>query len=301
MRYVNILPLMLVMTAYMAMGQEYSVVSFEPALKDLTARTANTSRVDGNGRKCAVIKVYVDDGISAVRGNAVGDVPATGMEKWIYLSHDSKDMEIVFENHYPLHITFMDYDIPTVTGQMTYILKLKEIDRNSYYITKLDEDSDKSHNIDNENRNKQDNTILIYSETDEVSNSISQTPQQVEVNLSIRNKTSRINELANIEKIFGCRFKSLDPEDMKNLKGDEGLQISEIVSGPFKEAKVKNSFIILTLNNQKVRTTDDLISIWTSLQEKSQNVERILILGGVYPNGRKGYYAVSIPKLTKAN
>lgn len=148
----------------MVIGQEYSVVSFEPALKDLTARTAATSRVDGNGRKCAVIKVYAHDGIAAVRGNVIGNIPATGMEKWIYLSHDSKDMEIVFNNHYPLYITFMDYDIPTVTGQMTYILKLKENDRATSTVSNLNHMLGTPNDIDGPNMLNQDKNELTLEE-----------------------------------------------------------------------------------------------------------------------------------------
>lgn len=283
--------LMILMTVFLTFGQEYSVVSFEPALKDLTARAANTSRVDGNGRKCAVIKVYVEDSIATVRGNAIGDVPAVGMEKWIYLSHDSKDMEIVFDRHYPLHITFMDYDIPMVTGQMTYILKLKENESDNPSETNFNQDTGIHHN----KQLKQEHTELSYYEIGDESHSISQTTQHDKIDSSVVNNTFPINELANIEQILGCRFKSLDPEDMKIPNGDEGLQIVEITPGPFKEANIKNNFIIRKLENQDISSIDDFIRIWTSIQEKSKNAKKVLIISGYYPNGRKGYYAVSIP------
>ncbi|MCM1141277.1 MAG: hypothetical protein NC453_22140 [Muribaculum sp.] len=110
-------------------SQEYEVVSFEVKQNDLTART--NPRVDANGRKCAVVKVYADDKIAAVRGAVVGEIETIGMEKQIYLAHDARQMELVFENHYPLTIRFMDYDIPSLTGQMTYICKLRQPTENS--------------------------------------------------------------------------------------------------------------------------------------------------------------------------
>lgn len=118
----KVLALIFTLISLKLFAQEYRVESFDIAPRDITARTE--SRVDNNGRKCAVIKVYVDDNIAAVRGPVVGDVAGAGMEKWIYLCHDAKEMEIVFDHHIPLHVTFMDYDYPSVTGQMTYILKL---------------------------------------------------------------------------------------------------------------------------------------------------------------------------------
>ena len=107
-----------------ATAQEFAVASFEIAPKDLTARV--NSRIDANGRKCAVVKVYVADNIAAARGSVVGDIVSAGMEKWVYMSHDSKHLELVFERHLPLHIKFMDHDYPSLSGQMVYILKLSE-------------------------------------------------------------------------------------------------------------------------------------------------------------------------------
>lgn len=103
-------------------AQEYEVVSFDVEKTDLTART--NPRVDSNGRKCAVIKIYADDQIAAVRGAVVGDVTSTGMEKLVYMSHDAKAVELVFDHHYPLKMVFEDFGYPTITGQMTYVCKL---------------------------------------------------------------------------------------------------------------------------------------------------------------------------------
>lgn len=107
-----------------AYAQEYNVESFEIAPKDLSART--DGRVDGNGRKCAIIKVYVKDAITDTDGPVIGDIRDREMEKWIYIYHDAKQVGLLFKNHMPLQIIFSDYDFPTVTGQMTYILKLAE-------------------------------------------------------------------------------------------------------------------------------------------------------------------------------
>lgn len=107
-----------------AFSQEYRVESFEIVPTDLTART--NPRIDNNGNKCAVVKVYADDKIATVRGNVVGEIESIGMEKIIYLTDATRQMEIVFENHYPIKVFFDDYLYPSLTGAMTYVLKLKE-------------------------------------------------------------------------------------------------------------------------------------------------------------------------------
>lgn len=118
-----------------AYAQEYSVESFEIAPNDLSART--NGRVDSNGRKCAVIKVYVKDTITDTDGPVVGDVRDRGMEKWIYVSHDAKQVRLIFREHMPLDISFVDYNYPSLTGQMTYLLKLNELSNvgNNYQTT----------------------------------------------------------------------------------------------------------------------------------------------------------------------
>lgn len=107
-----------------ALGQELEVADMEVVTGDLSART--NPRIDTNGRKCALLKVYVNDEIVEVRGAVVGNVTSVGMEKQIYMSHDAKRVEFVFNHHFPLKIQFDNYNIPSLTGMMTYVLKLKE-------------------------------------------------------------------------------------------------------------------------------------------------------------------------------
>lgn len=117
------LAILFILISLISSAQEFEVISFEIVPNDLTART--NSRVDGNGRKCAVIKVYADDHIAAVRGASIGEVAGVGMEKLVYMAHDSKVVELVFDHHFPLKITFEDFGYPTITGQMTYLCKLQ--------------------------------------------------------------------------------------------------------------------------------------------------------------------------------
>lgn len=117
-----ILTVFIICLGSLVSAQDYVVKSFEIIPDDIDARV--NSRVGANGRKCALLKVYVKDGINHVNGSVVGDVETKGMEKWIYLAHDSKQVELVFENHYPLRIKFDDYNIPVVTEQTVYVIKL---------------------------------------------------------------------------------------------------------------------------------------------------------------------------------
>lgn len=116
--------LLFLLIKFIGIAQEYKVASLETVKDDIEARL--NSREDLNGNKCALLKVYVNDGISHVNGSVIGNIISKGMEKHIYLSPDSKQIELVFENHLPLKIKFEDYKIEGVKGQTVYAIKLIE-------------------------------------------------------------------------------------------------------------------------------------------------------------------------------
>lgn len=111
-------------SAFAGIAQTYKVESMENLVTDLSART--NARVGNDGNKCALIKVYVNDDIVAAHGSVVGNIKTEGLGKYIYLAHGTKEVELVFKNHMPLHIKFDDYLIPSVTGLMTYKIILTE-------------------------------------------------------------------------------------------------------------------------------------------------------------------------------
>ncbi|MDE7414081.1 MAG: sel1 repeat family protein [Muribaculaceae bacterium] len=105
-------------------GQRLKVATFEIQPKDLSART--DPRADNSGQLCALLKIYVMDKITEVQGNVMGDIVDKGVEKWVYVSDHTKQIKLNFEKHFPLMITFSDYDYPTVSEQMVYVIELED-------------------------------------------------------------------------------------------------------------------------------------------------------------------------------
>lgn len=124
MKYRSVFLLVEMLFSLMAIGQDYVVEKFDVVANDLTAKTK--PRIDNNGRKCGLIKVYVKDAITATYGPVIGEVIDRGLEKWVYVSHDTKQIKLLFKEHMPLDVIFEDYNYPSITGQMTYTMKLKE-------------------------------------------------------------------------------------------------------------------------------------------------------------------------------
>jgi S1-C subfamily serine protease len=58
-----------------------------------------------------------------------------------------------------------------------------------------------------------------------------------------------------------------------------------------KEAGVRKGFIILKANGQSVKTVDQLEEI---VKQASQSPEPVLFLNGIFPSGKRAYFAVDL-------
>lgn len=91
----------------------------------------------------------------------------------------------------------------------------------------------------------------------------------------------------------GCAFRKLSDETRNNLGIRGGVQVSGLKSGLFKDAGIKDGFIITDINGKSVNSGDDVEYIY-NLVMKSDDEDKVLFLTGLYPTGKKGYYAVPL-------
>ncbi|MBD5206079.1 MAG: Do family serine endopeptidase [Bacteroidales bacterium] len=92
---------------------------------------------------------------------------------------------------------------------------------------------------------------------------------------------------------LGCAFMKISAETKQHLGISNGVQIQGLKNGVFKDAGVKDGFIITEINDTPVNSTDDVEYIYNQIM-KSGNDERVMFLKGVYPTGKKYYYAVNL-------
>lgn len=92
---------------------------------------------------------------------------------------------------------------------------------------------------------------------------------------------------------LGCAFKSLTKEQLKEHRLTAGVQVSGLRDGKFKEAGIKDGFIILDINNARVKSQDDVEKIYEAIM-KSNDSDKVMFITGIYPTGRKVYYAVDL-------
>ncbi len=92
---------------------------------------------------------------------------------------------------------------------------------------------------------------------------------------------------------LGCAFKKLSNATKQSLGITSGVQVAGLKTGKFKDAGIKEGFIILDINNQRVNSQDDVEAIYKAIINSSDS-DKVMFITGVYPTGAKKYYAVDL-------
>lgn len=114
------------------------------------------------------------------------------------------------------------------------------------------------------------------------------------VNVTLRNnqgdtKVTKAKDMMDL----GCAFKTVPTETLRQLQIRNGVQVSGLKDGKFKDAGIKEGFIILDINNTRVNSQSDVEKIYDAIV-KSDEYDKVMFITGVYPTGKKVYYAVDL-------
>ena len=127
---------------------------------------------------------------------------------------------------------------------------------------------------------------------DKVTVKVMRDNKEKNINITLKNEqgTTKIVKDAGME-ILGAAFKELPDDLKKQLNLGYGLQVTGVTSGKMADAGVRKGFIILKANDQPMRKVSDLEEVMKAAV-KSPN--QVLFLTGVFPSGKRGYYAVDL-------
>lgn len=87
--------------------------------------------------------------------------------------------------------------------------------------------------------------------------------------------------------LLGGTFKKITAREMKALKLENGVKITQLGSGKLRTAGIRESFIITKIDSKKVETPQDLVDM---LKDRKGGV----LVEGIYPNGMKYYFALNL-------
>ena len=114
--------------------------------------------------------------------------------------------------------------------------------------------------------------------------------KNVEMTLKNEQGTTKVVKDADME-ILGAAFREVPDELKKQLRLNAGVEVTGVTEGKMKAAGIRKGFIILKANGQSVKTVEQLEEI---MKETSRSTEPVLFLNGIFPSGKRAYYAVDL-------
>jgi serine protease Do len=127
--------------------------------------------------------------------------------------------------------------------------------------------------------------ISKHSPGDKVAVVVKRDNKKKPFNVTLRNKHGDMEIVKgdNPDDIFGAKFVAVSDRDKESLGIRYGVKITELGNGKFKDAGIKEGFIIVQVNKNAVSETSDLKRI-------INNSRGGILVEGIYPDGETAYY-----------
>ena len=110
--------------------------------------------------------------------------------------------------------------------------------------------------------------------------------------LTLKNEQGNTKVVKNADiDVLGGQFRALTDQQKEQLNIGYGLEVLKVSGGKLKDAGVPKGFIIQRINDQSIKSIDDLQKV---VKEASTSKEPVLYIQGIYPTGKKGYFAVPL-------
>lgn len=116
--------------------------------------------------------------------------------------------------------------------------------------------------------------------------------KKIEKTITLKNAQGNTKpiEQADID-VLGAQFRPVTKVMMEQLNINYGLEVIKVNSGALKDAGINRGFIIQRVNEGMVKTIDDLQK---EVKKASVSKDPVLYIQGMYPTGKKAYFAVPI-------
>ena len=140
--------------------------------------------------------------------------------------------------------------------------------------------------------NELQENIVQYRPGDKVTVTLLRNKKEKKLEVELKNSRGNTDLVtdANFE-LLGAEFQDVPEQTRRQLNIGYGVQVSSIKNGLMKDAGIQRGYIILRINNQQIRSIDDIERIY---KEAASSTNQELFLSGVYPSGRRGIYAISL-------
>lgn len=93
--------------------------------------------------------------------------------------------------------------------------------------------------------------------------------------------------------VLGANFRAITDAQKEQMNISYGLEVIKVNNGALKEAGVPKGFIIQKVNDEPMKSIDD---IQKAVKSASTSKDPVLFIQGLYPTGKKAYFAVTLEK-----
>ena len=108
--------------------------------------------------------------------------------------------------------------------------------------------------------------------------------------LTLKNEQGNTKVVKNADTdVLGADFRPITDAQKKQLEINYGLQVIKVNGGKMKEAGVPKGFIIQRVNDEPMRSFDDLQN---AVKEANNSKDQMLVIRGIFPTGKKGGFVV---------
>ena len=112
------------------------------------------------------------------------------------------------------------------------------------------------------------------------------------VTVTLKNEQGNTKVMKNADiDILGANFREVSEAKKKQMGISYGLEVISVDKGKLADVGISKGYIIQKVNNQQMRSIDDLQQV---VKEASMSKEPVLYIQGLWPSGKKGYFAIPL-------
>lgn len=133
-----------------------------------------------------------------------------------------------------------------------------------------------------------------YNPGDKITVAIRRGKKDMTVEMTLKNSQggTEMTKASNFSSM-GAAFKDLTDTQKRELNVRNGVEVAGLKNGKFKDAGIREGFVILDINNMAVSSVNDIEKIFDSIT-RSNSERKVMFITGIYPNGKLMYYAVDL-------
>lgn len=135
-------------------------------------------------------------------------------------------------------------------------------------------------------------TVTRYRPGDNVNVTYIRDKKEKTVKVELKNSrgNTEIVQKADMQ-ILGASFQEVPESVRRSLNLGYGVQVNEVGKGLIRDAGIQRGFIILKINNNQIKSVEDIERVY---DDASKSQDQVLFISGVYSNGRRANFAIGL-------